>query len=47
MSEENDATVDAKDITISDEFFAKLDHPQMEVLMKKGFLPYIAGKRSY
>ena len=43
----NDATVDVKDITFSDEFFAKLDHPQMEVLMEKGFLPYIAAIKSY
>ena len=42
-----DATVDVKDITINDEFFAKLDCPQMEVLMEKGCFPYIAAKKSY
>ena len=43
----SDATVDVKDITINDELFARLDHPQVEVLMEKGFLPYIAAKKSY
>ena len=43
----NDAAVDVKDITVNDEFFAKLDHAQMEILMEKGFLPYIAAKMSY
>ena len=44
---ENDATVDVQDITINDEIFAKLDCPQMEVLMEKGFLPNTAAKKSY
>ena len=42
----NDASVNVKDITVTDEYFVKMDHPQMEVLMEKRFFPYIAAKTS-